>query len=131
MFSPFFTTALTSCDEYHTSSAGSISSPNHPDDYPPDTKCTYIIDVPDMDSVTISFQIFLLEPNFDYLYYGTGLDASISNSDGSLTGYTTPDAFTLPSTTVWLIFESDRNVGASGFLLDWVASKTVGKMDTP
>ena len=83
-----------------------------------------------MSSITITFEDFLLELNFDYLYYGTGIDADVSKAEGCITGYELPVPLTLTSGVVWLRFQSDKNAPYRGFLLNWVANKDVGMLKT-
>ena len=120
LINPDYYCKSTGCDEYHTSTNGSISSPNYPGAYPSNSDCTYIIDIPGASAITITFQDrFLLEANFDKLYYGTGLVADTSLAVGTLSSYILPPPLTLYSSTVWLRFISDDNVVYEGFIFVW------------
>ena len=100
---------------------GTITSPNYPSEYPPNSYCTYQITLENAANFQILFNYFRVENEFDFLYYGIGTDANTTAALGSLTGYDQPANFQIESSAVWFIFTSDGSVVFPGFNLTWIA----------
>ena len=62
---------LPGCSEYYTSQRGFINSPNYPNVYPPNSDCSYVIDIPSIEFVIIDiiFETFETEHRFAFLLY--------------------------------------------------------------
>ena len=89
--------------------------------------CTYIIDVPNGEAISLSFDTFELETDTgirdgDVLYYGVGDIADTSKADGALSGYTIPASIYMEAGTMWLRFISNSIKTFTGFRLDYVAT---------
>jgi len=72
-------------------------------------------------SVTITFQNFRLESNYDFVRVYTGNAATSSNLFRTYTGLVVPDRLLVPSNTVLIDFVSDSSATQEGFLLTAVS----------
>jgi CUB domain len=57
----------TNCDLTLTATTGTITSPNYPQNYPASLNCYWIIASSTRTVITLSFDGFVLEQNFDFL----------------------------------------------------------------
>ena len=57
----------TNCDLTLTATTGTISSPNYPQNYPASLNCYWIIASSTRTVITLSFNAFVIEDNFDFL----------------------------------------------------------------
>ncbi|XP_006821491.1 protein SpAN-like [Saccoglossus kowalevskii] len=107
------------CGEKLTSSSGTITSPNYPDDYDDNVQCSWFIQAPDDYRVSITFDDFLLEFSepcefdrleirYDEPYYD-GYPRSACGTD--LYGVTLESSHN----SIFLNFTSDYSVGMPGF----------------
>ncbi|XP_072016847.1 tolloid-like protein 2 [Amphiura filiformis] len=110
------------CSYRYTSTTGSITSTNYPNEYPAFTNCTYILDIPDVEHIAITFHDFKLEYRHDFLYYGVGTVPSIEHSLLAFTGSRISDSFGIPSSAAWFIFISDGSINYQGFNFTWDTS---------
>ena len=82
--------------------------------------CSYIINVEGADHITISFNEFEVEYRHDFLHYGIGTEPSIEKAIGHFTSYYPPADFSLPTSSMWFLLETDGSAGADmGFELTW------------
>ena len=108
------------CGGEYTAPTGIISSPYHPDSYPQERTCTYIISQPVSTVIRAQFLDFDIEGshncNYDYLVVRDGPDAN-----SSLVGRFCGDPTRTPSPIVstlnylWLSFTTDASVNNRGF----------------
>ena len=120
------------CNSISTATSGVVKSTNYPDNYPVNEDCFYVIDVPDIDGVgiRIDFMDFSVEPNYDFLYYGEGTDASdLSTALGSLTGGGRQPPIEIEGGAMWLRFISDGSISQRGFNLTWTSTSPQGVYD--
>jgi PKD repeat protein/subtilisin-like proprotein convertase family protein len=86
--------------------------------YSNNENCGFLIQPPCADEITLSFNQFLLESNYDYLRVYDGVDATgillLTASGGVL-----PNAVTATSGSMFLRFTSDGSVVYSGFEAQW------------
>ena len=98
---------------------GTIESANYPSNYDNNLRCSYVISIPDVNSIRISFQHFETEHYYDYLYFGMGDVPDENKALGSLNGWDLPDVFALQAATIWFLFVTNEDVNYSGFALSW------------
>ena len=99
---------------------GTISSPGYPNRYPPNSDCSFVIDIPNVDGIRIEFQAFDLESYYDYFYYGVGTMYD-ADEHYEVTGSFVPDPVELMTNTLWGRFTSDSGIEYYGFSFTWQA----------
>ena len=92
----------------------SLSSTNYPNRYTNSLSCTWTVTAPYSYRVYLNFRAFSLEPNADYLTV-TGTEESYPLV--SYTGDQLPPDIESPSNYLFVMFETDRSVGYTGFLV--------------
>ena len=106
--------------------SGTITSPSYPSYYPPNQRCSKIIETSPNKRLTISFKDFALEPSIgcqnDRLFIDDG------DSTSSYCGYNKPADLETTKNSLTVMFESDISTPALGFRLTW-KSETVENMD--
>ena len=109
-----------SCDSYFTTLTGTLTSPNYPSNYPNNADCSFVIDIQHTGatSVVVRFNDFQLEDRYDLLYFGQGTHVG-NRILGSFTGPIIPDDLEVLGNQMWFYFESDFNVAARGFSIEW------------
>ena len=89
--------------------------------YEEDVVCGFLIRVPSADSLTVRFETFDLEANFDFLevYDGDSVNAPLIHL---LSGNTVPTPFKSSTNTLFMLFSSDQVNVRSGFELFYTDS---------
>ncbi|XP_053326300.1 CUB domain-containing protein 2 [Spea bombifrons] len=107
------------CGGVLSSSAGNVSSPNFPGQYPPHTECSWLIVVSEGSTVQLTFHFFSLELHdsceFDYVKIYNGASRDEGNLLGQFCGTTLPPQITSSWHVLSVLFHSDRHVGSTGF----------------
>ena len=116
---------FSACSGYSSAFTGKFTSPNYPNIYPANSYCEYVVDIPGAITFNIEFQEFLLETNFDFLYYGNNTLPLEDEALDYFTGYSLPPSLDIPGQTIWFIFTSDGSNSYKGFELTW---KATGKL---
>ncbi|XP_072016848.1 scavenger receptor cysteine-rich domain-containing protein DMBT1-like [Amphiura filiformis] len=121
----FTWTAINSadCHGYYNLPVGNITSPNYPRPYPGFSNCSYIINVASASHITIILHDFALEFGNDLLYFGIGEQPRVDAAIGSFTGYFAPSAFSLRTSSLWFIFQTNGAGSDLGFALTWDTTK--------
>ena len=111
-----------------TTTAGTIASPNYPEEYPINLRLILFIEVPGALFLRICFDAFDVETNWDNLYYGVG-DVDPGQSTGVLTGSSIPADIVITDNRVWFYLYTDEindydicGTTCIGFSLTWCAS---------
>ncbi|XP_038050248.1 CUB and sushi domain-containing protein 3-like [Patiria miniata] len=82
-----------------------VSSPKHPDDFPYEILCHWLINASDASSILISFDVFRLEENRDLFSIGIGHDPANESSIVLMRrGSVTPITIAIQSNQIWLEF---------------------------
>lgn len=114
------------CGAEFTSNQGQIQSPNYPAHYPNNAECTWRITIKndnEDDHIVLSFETIDLEwtPGCwsDAVEIHDGHDSTAS-SLGRFCGTTLPeDIHASPKSDVFIVFETDDEITATGFSLTW------------
>ncbi|XP_066517716.1 membrane frizzled-related protein [Hoplias malabaricus] len=111
------------CGGELTGSEGSISSPNHPGLYPPDSMCVWVIRVSPPFLVQLHISSLAIEgPSpclFDWLEVREEREQTTSVS--RFCGNVAPPTLNINSSTVWVSFRSDSSIGGIGFIAQYQA----------
>ncbi|XP_063962076.1 fibropellin-3-like [Lytechinus pictus] len=104
-----------------------FSSPAFPNNYPNGFSQMYQLYIQTATSIRLSFQVTFSIDVDDKLYVGIGLTVptSFQPVDGILhqfSGSVVPNAFSLNTDTVWMLFRSDATGSANGWQLQWTAT---------
>lgn len=92
--------------------------------YADNENCSFLIN-PCADSLTLTFQQFDLEWNYDYLYVYDGLNTSAPLL-GQYTGNVLPPTLTASSGNFYIVFTSDFSVIMPGFACTWSGNTSIG-----
>uniref|UniRef100_A0ABM0H1S3 Deleted in malignant brain tumors 1 protein-like n=1 Tax=Saccoglossus kowalevskii TaxID=10224 RepID=A0ABM0H1S3_SACKO len=84
-----------------------IWSPNHPKIYETDRECSWKVQSTTQDAITIQFEAFMTEPNYDYLYIYDGNSVQ-SKSLGEYSGSRFPQSVTTSTNQVYIKFDSNH-----------------------
>ncbi|XP_028321273.1 membrane frizzled-related protein [Gouania willdenowi] len=113
----------TNCGGVMTYSEGSVSSPNYPGSYPPNSLCMWVIRVPPPTKVQIHVSSLRVEgPSpclFDWLEVQEQTQQSVVAT--RFCGNVAPPTINTNSSTVWLIFHSDGSITGNGFTAQYRA----------
>ncbi|EPY81832.1 CUB and Sushi multiple domains 2-like protein [Camelus ferus] len=101
-----------------TGPSGVILSPNYPEPYPPGKECDWKVTVSPDYVIALVFNIFNLEPGYDFLHIYDGRD-SLSPLIGSFYGSQLPGRIESSSNSLFLAFRSDASVSNAGFVIDY------------
>ncbi|XP_026885582.2 neuropilin and tolloid-like protein 1 [Electrophorus electricus] len=98
---------------------GSFTSPNHPDQYPPDRECSYIIEAPPRQCIDLYFyEKYSIEPSweckFDHIEVRDG-PFSFSPIIGRYCGQESPLYIRSSGQYLWIKFVTDSELEATGF----------------
>ncbi|XP_070533081.1 CUB and sushi domain-containing protein 1-like isoform X2 [Ptychodera flava] len=93
-----------------------VESPNYPSRYDNNLECTWIISTVEGYQLNVIFNTFDTEQEYDVLETGEGIEPDKRRFD-QFSGSTLPDGFTTLSSSMWIVFRSDRSVNKSGFHL--------------
>ncbi|XP_041439963.1 CUB and sushi domain-containing protein 2 isoform X1 [Xenopus laevis] len=97
---------------------GVILSPQYPEPYPPMKECDWTIIVSSDYVIALSFNIFSIEPGYDFLHIYDGPD-SLSPLIGSFYGSLLPERIESSSNSLFIAFRSDASVSSGGFVIDY------------
>lgn len=109
-----------------TSCSGSISDGSGPSAYSNNLACTWLIDPPGNDALTLTFSEFNTEANFDVVWIYDGVNANGILLD-SLSGNSLPDMITASSGSIYILFETDGSANDSG----WSATYQCASIQPP
>nr|XP_045755079.1 CUB and sushi domain-containing protein 2 [Mirounga angustirostris] len=113
-------TCIAPCGGDLTGPSGVILSPNYPEPYPPGKECDWKVTVSPDYVIALVFNIFNLEPGYDFLHIYDGRD-SLSPLIGSFYGSQLPGRIESSSNSLFLAFRSDASVSSAGFVIDYTA----------
>lgn len=115
------------CSTKRTSKASGIllDSGGTMHNYNDQESCTLVIEPTCANSVTLIFDSFNLELNYDYIYVYDG-DSKAGKLLLTATGNTLPAAVTATSGKMFIDFESDQLLNFEGFHARWTSSMPVG-----
>ncbi|XP_038067010.1 uncharacterized protein LOC119737019 isoform X2 [Patiria miniata] len=104
-----------------------LSSPNHPNPYPNSADCVWIVTAPQDSYMVIKFLSLDIETCCDTLSIGEGNDVEDRTSiHKQLYGNTLPMLMVIPSSVVWLRFQSDYETQKQGFQAEVQALENTG-----
>uniref|UniRef100_A0A8C5DMG5 Membrane frizzled-related protein n=1 Tax=Gouania willdenowi TaxID=441366 RepID=A0A8C5DMG5_GOUWI len=106
----------TNCGGVMTYSEGSVSSPNYPGSYPPNSLCMWVIRVPPPTKVQIHVSSLRVEGPSPCLF-----DWLEVQEQTQFCGNVAPPTINTNSSTVWLIFHSDGSITGNGFTAQYRA----------
>ncbi|CAM4557998.1 unnamed protein product [Leuciscus chuanchicus] len=114
-------TFFTKCGGVLTDSGGTLSSPNHPDLYPPDSHCVWVIRVSPPFLVQIQVSSLAIEgPSpclFDWLEVRE--ETEKTSAVTRFCGNVPPPTLNTNSSTVLVSFHTDGNIGGNGFIAQY------------
>ncbi|XP_060950209.1 cubilin [Limanda limanda] len=114
--------------------AGVVESLNFPNNYPPNSQCSWTIQASIGNTINYTFTSFQLEAsdicNFDYikLYDGSDENAPLI---GTFCGYRPPTANSTSSSAITMVFRTDSTVSMSGFQMMWYQNGCGGELSGP
>ncbi|KAK2562119.1 Neuropilin-1 [Acropora cervicornis] len=112
------------CGGTFTKMAGSMRSPDYPEDYPESVTCQWVIKLPVQYKVRLEFTDFLLENSegcrFDFVLVMDGLPSS-PTPVGKFCGNGSKDAVESKSNFLTVLFKSDSSMTKKGFEAYWSA----------
>ncbi|XP_034427678.1 cubilin [Hippoglossus hippoglossus] len=114
--------------------AGVVESLNFPNNYPPNSQCSWTIQASSGNTINYTFTSFQLEAsnicNFDYikLYDGPDENAPLI---GTFCGYRPPTANSTSSSAITMVFRTDSSVSMSGFQMMWYQNDCGGELSGP
>ncbi|XP_066263200.1 deleted in malignant brain tumors 1 protein-like [Branchiostoma lanceolatum] len=106
---------------------GFVTSPNYPNDYGNEENCDWTITVPEGNIVRLTFDSFVTEADFDFLFVYDG-DSDTAAPLQRLTGGTSAayvPPITSTSTQMFVRFTSDESVTDQGFEFSYIAKTAV------
>ncbi|KAF4801153.1 hypothetical protein TURU_037146 [Turdus rufiventris] len=106
------------CGGTLTGPAGVILSPQYPEPYPPGKECDWKLTVSPDYVIALLFNVFSLEPGYDFLHIYDGPD-SLSPLIGSFYGSQLPERIESSSNNLFLAFRSDASVSNAGFVIEY------------
>ncbi|KAI1231216.1 hypothetical protein IHE44_0008153 [Lamprotornis superbus] len=106
------------CGGILTGPAGVILSPQYPEPYPPGKECDWKLTVSPDYVIALVFNVFSLEPGYDFLHIYDGPD-SLSPLIGSFYGSQLPERIESSSNNLFLAFRSDASVSNAGFVIEY------------
>ncbi|XP_066263259.1 cubilin-like [Branchiostoma lanceolatum] len=107
---------------------GNVTSPNYPNDYGNEENCDWTITVPEGNIVRLTFDSFVAEVDFDFLfvYDGDGDTAApLQRLTGDRSSVYVPTV-TSTSTQMFVRFTSDESITAQGFQFSYIAKPGCG-----
>ncbi|XP_077869973.1 tolloid-like protein 2, partial [Saccoglossus kowalevskii] len=100
---------------------GNLSSPAYPNHYPHGSDCKWNIHVSGASRIRITFHVFEVESNYDYLYIGEGGTVETGLQVFQLTGSEIPKEIILNGEEGWAWFTSDNTRSFNGFFFTYEA----------
>lgn len=120
----FLWTGLT-CGEIFFQDTGVITSPNYPQEYPPDLNCLYLVRIHSAETIRVTITDFYTESAKDVLDFGTSPSLErLESWEGNLTS-SLPIVVEVSSNLLWFQFSSDKNNNFKGFRLEYISGKFV------
>nr|XP_006818365.1 PREDICTED: uncharacterized protein LOC100377183 [Saccoglossus kowalevskii] len=120
MTTALFTTPESTCGEtiyLPPNGKRNITSPNYPEDYPPDSNCLWLVSTEVGYNIRLDFTYVKLENTYDYIYFGFGDDPSdVTTQIDEITGVEIPPDYIANGRDIWILFTSDNIVQEKGFL---------------
>ncbi|XP_066263260.1 cubilin-like [Branchiostoma lanceolatum] len=111
-------TSVGRCGGYLTAPpVGIVTSPNYPNDYGNEENCDWTITVPEGNIVRLTFDSFVTEVDFDFLFVydgGSDIAAPLKRLTGDMSAVDAP-TITSTSTQMFVRFTSDESISAQGF----------------
>ncbi|XP_058270298.1 membrane frizzled-related protein isoform X3 [Hemibagrus wyckioides] len=113
----------TQCGGVLTESRGTISSPNHPGPYPPNSMCVWVIRMSPPSLVQIYISTMAIEGPVPCLFDWLELreDGEHTTTVTRFCGNVAPPTVNTNSSTVWVSFRSDSSIGGNGFIAQYQA----------
>ncbi|XP_063797813.1 membrane frizzled-related protein [Pseudophryne corroboree] len=106
--------SLVVCGRYLSASEGSISSPNYPFHYPPNTHCTWMLEADEGHLIQLKVMVLDIE-HYGFCPYDW-LELRDENTSNRFCGSVTPTTFISSSNWLQVQFVSDDHTGGTGFL---------------
>ncbi|EDV28197.1 uncharacterized protein TRIADDRAFT_53561 [Trichoplax adhaerens] len=113
------------CGGRITAASGNITTPNYPSNYPANSDCLWILSVPFINAITLTFRSFNLEAgqncqNVDYLRVRNGQSVT-SPLLGTFCGTTVPSPITSSENHLYIRFHSDGSAQKPGTMMSWTS----------
>ena len=109
--------------------SGSFSSPNFPNNYPDNERCSWGITVPSGYRVKVEIHTFVLEQGYDYLYIYDG-PSNYSPQLSRISGFkSTCFSFYSSGKSLWFYFHTDGSATYKGFYATYTAVPISSKYD--
>ncbi|XP_067093259.1 CUB and sushi domain-containing protein 3-like [Osmerus mordax] len=113
-------TCVVPCGGVLKARRGTILSPGYPEPYANHLNCAWKISVPEGAGIQIQVITFATEHNWDSLDFFDGVDSNAPRL-GSYSGTTIPQLLNSTSNNLYLTFQSDISLSATGFHLEYTA----------
>jgi len=110
-----------------TESSGTLTDGSGPNQYNPNTECTWVLNIIPANSITFSFDSLDISPEDQLSFYNIGINPP--ELVKVVSGNTLPDDFTIPSRKVNVSFHSDNYLSGDGFKLTWTSDDGSGIQD--
>ncbi|XP_030634587.1 membrane frizzled-related protein [Chanos chanos] len=114
-------TSPTKCGGVLTDTEGTLSSPNHPGLYPPDSVCVWVISVPPPSLVQIHVSSLGIEGPSPCLFDWLEVREEAEQMSTRFCGNVAPPTVNTNSSVVWITFHSDASIGGNGFSAQYTA----------
>ncbi|KAK3531790.1 hypothetical protein QTP70_029748, partial [Hemibagrus guttatus] len=113
----------TNCGGVLTESEGTISSPNHPGPYPPNSMCVWVIRMSPPSLVQIYISSLAIEGPVPCLFDWLELreEGEHTTTVTRFCGNVAPPTVNTNSSAVWVSFRSDSSIGGNGFIAQYQA----------
>ncbi|CAG9855166.1 unnamed protein product [Phyllotreta striolata] len=115
------------CEGNYYTPSGVIKSPRYPEPYPNNRECTWTINVPPGQQITLNVTNFDIEfyagCRYDWLEIRNG-GTSSSPLIGKYCGKTIPKIITSHTNKIYLLFKSDLSRSGTGFRITWSSAAT-------
>ncbi|KAF5897729.1 membrane frizzled-related protein [Clarias magur] len=113
----------TKCGGVLTESEGTISSPNHPGTYPPDSMCVWVIRMSSPSLVQLHISSLAIEGPVPCLFDWLELreEGEHTNTVTRFCGNVAPPTVNTNTSTLWVSFRSDSSIGGNGFIVKYQA----------
>ena len=110
---------------------GTLTTPSYPNDYPPNTVCTWIIKADSKHQVKLVFQSFNIEKHESCLYDKLSIrdgENSKSKIISEACGDVRPGTVISKTGSLWIRFSSDESNEMTGFSANWQFLAKSGQM---
>ncbi|TWW76690.1 membrane frizzled-related protein isoform X1 [Takifugu flavidus] len=123
------------CGGQQSGPSGSLSSPNHPRNYPHQQLCIWQLSVEEGHVITLSFRNFSLETQdvceFDYVEVHDSLSTGAGRVLGRFCGTTSPPDLVSSGPHMTVVFVADEGVADSGFNATYQAVSVLDRTCAP